>query len=463
MLAGCLISQNPVKYLADSVEESARSYFSSDANKLYDALEDKGSIEITLSSLPDALVGSMIDAKDIKLKFYYGNEKTAFEFAAQIDGKNYDLTATSSEKEIAFKTSLLDSAYGINLKNAKKNLKNNDYLSGLVNEMLGEDGEDKISVDDLIDTIRNGYNSAEQLKKFAESYEEKLKDIVNKVCDIKKSSEKGGAVVSFSVKAEDITDVLKQLYGEFKKDKKLRSFIEENLGEIIKASDMKIDDLYGLTDEQLQSYADEAVEDFKGYRLEGEVHISSKKIVRSAAIAVKDPNGDAIANVDIQLEGNVKSASVTYNGETYSVSYEIKEDTKKDYKAVLNVTRKIGNTTTTTELGNISYNRENSAYTVVIYADDTPVEIKGTLEVSSSKATFTVTSVLAEGQEVFNGKLSVILNAKDSMPSSIGKYTDILTMKEDDFNALAEKLQNLVPSIELEPDYGYDYGYDYDF
>ena len=150
-----------------------------------------------------------------------------------------------------------------------------------------------------------------------------------------------------------------------------------------------------------------------------------------------------------------------YDGNTYSVSYEIKADTKKEYKAVINATRKVGNTTTTVELGNISYNRENNAYTAVIYADDTPVEIKGTLEVSSSRARFTITSVSSNGQDVFSGEFYIVLNAKDTMPSAISKYTDILTMKEEDFQALAEKLQALVPSIE--PDYGYDYDYDYDF
>ncbi|MBO4769222.1 MAG: hypothetical protein J5563_00370, partial [Clostridia bacterium] len=313
MLAGCLISQNPVKYLADSVEESARSYFSSDANKLYDALENKGSIEIGLSSIPAALVGTSIDVSNIKAKIYYTEEKTALEFGAQISGKTYDLTVTSSEKEIALKTSLLENAYGINLKNAKKNLKNNEYLSKLIEEAIDSDDENKVSIDNLIDTIRNGYNSAKQLKKFAENYEEKLKDIINNVCEVKKSSEKGGNVIGFTVKVEDTTEILKQLYGEFKKDKKLRSFIEENFGEVIKQSDKTIDDLYSVTDEQIQSFADEYIDQYKGYRLEGEVHISSKKIVRNAVFNVKDPSGNAIAKVTLALEGDVKSASVEYD------------------------------------------------------------------------------------------------------------------------------------------------------
>ncbi|MBO4356040.1 MAG: hypothetical protein J5850_04220, partial [Clostridia bacterium] len=344
--------------------------------------------------------------------------------------------------------------------NAKKNLKNNEYLSKLIDEYLdSEDDENKVSVDNLIDSIRKAYDSAKQLKKFAENYEDTLKDIINKVCEVKKSSEKGGAVVSFTVKAEDANEILKQLYGEFKKDKKLRSFIEENFGEIIKQTDKTIDDLYSLTDEQIDSIVEEYAEDYKGYKIEGEVHVSSKKIVRTATISLKDPDGNSLAKVNLALEGDVKSASVEYGGEVYTLSYEIKEDTKKEYRAVINATTKEGNTTTTVELGNIYYNRENSAYTAVIYADDTPVEISGTLEVSASNAKFTVTSIVAEGQTVFSGEFYVKLNAKDTMPSDISKYTEILSMKEEDFEALAEKLQSIVPSFNN----GYAYDYDYDY
>ncbi|MBO4413717.1 MAG: hypothetical protein J5830_03330 [Clostridia bacterium] len=449
MLSGCLFSQNPVKYLADSVEESARSYFSDDANKLYDAMEKNGSIEIGLSSVPAELIGDSIDISNVKAKIYYAEDKTALELGAKISGKTYDLTATSNEKEITLSTSLLENAYGINLNNAKKNIKDNEFISGLIGNLGSEDDEDKLSIDDIIDSVKDSYNSAKQLKKFAENYEEKLKDIINKVCEVKKSSEKGGSVVSFTVTIEDATEILKQLYGEFSKDKKLRSFIEENFGEIIKQmGKMKIEDLYSVTDEQIQSFADEYTEKFKGYQLEGEVHVSGKKIVRSASFIVKDSSGNDFAKVEISLEGDVRSASLEYEGGYYSISYEIKADTKQEYKAVVNVTRKEGNTTVTVELGNISYNRETNAYTAVVYANNTPIEIKGTLEVSSSRARFTVNSVKSGEEEVFSGEFYVVLNAKDSMPSAAKGYTDVLTMKEEEFNELAGKLQALIPSVE---------------
>ena len=144
----------------------------------------------------------------------------------------------------------------------------------------------------------------------------------------------------------------------------------------------------------------------------------------------------------------MRSASLEYEGGYYSISYEIKADTKQEYKAVVNVTRKEGNTTVTVELGNISYSRETKAYTAVIYVNNNPIEIKGTLEVSSARAHFTVNSVATGGQDVFSGEFYVTLNAKDSMPSAAKGYTDVLTMKEEEFNELAGKLQALIPSVE---------------
>ena len=418
---------------------------------LYEALKEKGSVEIGLSSLPAGLVDDSVDVGNIKAKIYYAENKSALELGAQISGKTYDLIATISEKEITLRTGLLDGAYGINLDDAKKNIGENEFLSDLLGKVFGsDDGENKPSVDIIIDSLKNSFNSAKQLRIFAGKYGEKLKDIVNKVCEINKSSENGGSVINFTVRVEDAAEILKQLYGEFRNDAELRDFIEANFGEAARQAGIPIDDLYSLTDEQIRSFADEYTEQFKGYRLEGEIRVSGGNNVLSASFVVKDPSEKDFARIEISLEGDVKTASLEYEGGCYSVSYEIKTDTEQEYNAVVNLTRKENNATVTIELCNISYNKETNAYTAVIYANDAVIKIKGTLEVSPSYARFTVSSVTIDEEEVFSGEFYVILNANDSMPEPAEGYTDILTLSEEDFNDLAEKIMAQMPSFEPE-------------
>ncbi len=437
--------------LTDEVEDSETSYLPEETEKLYKALEKKGSIEIGLSSIPAALVGDSMDISNIRAKVYYNEGNAAFELGAQISGKAYDLNATFSEKEIAFRTSLLEKAYGINLNDAKKNIENNEYISELIGQVLGTEG---MSISDLIDSFQNTLDSAKHFKDVAEDYLEKLKNIVNKICDIKKSLELGGAIVNFTVKVEDVTEIMTQLYGEFKNDAELRSFIENDFGELFQQVGISIEEIYNVPDEQIQSLVDQYTEPFKGYRLEGEIHVKSDQSFRNARFTVKDPSGNNFAKADIELEGDVKSVSVEYEGIIYSVSYEIKSDTDKEYNAVVSMTKKEGNTTGTVELFNVSYDKESKAYTSVIYVNDTPIEIKGIFEYSSTHARFAINSVTSNEQELFSGEFYVIVNSDDSIPSAISGYTDILTMKEEDFDELAEKLQAVFPSVE--PDYESD-------
>ena len=420
---------------------------------LYEALKESGSVEIGLSALPAALVGDSVEVNNIKAKIYYDEGMGALELGAQISGKTYDLIATGSEDEITLRTGLLENAYGINFSDAKKNISENEFISGLLGEMFGseetEDGETKLAVDDIIDSIKKGIDSSKQFGKFAESYGEKIKNIVNNVCEINESAEDGGSVVNFTVKVEDVTEILKQLYGEFRNDAELRSFIEENFGKVFETVDMPIDFLYSATDEDIQSFSDTYTEQFKGYRLEGEIHFSEDGF-RTASFVVKDASGNDFAKIDISLEGDVKSASLEYDGVYYSISYETKADTEQEYNAVVNLTKKENNVTATVELCNISYNKETGAYTVIIYVEDTAIEIKGTLEVSPSLARFTVNSVKSGEEEVFSGEFYVVVKANDSMPEAAKGYTDILTLNEEGFSELYEKIMEQMPSFEPE-------------
>jgi hypothetical protein len=59
--------------------------------------------------------------------------------------------------------------------------------------------------------------------------------------------------------------------------------------------------------------------------------------------------------------------------------------------------------------------------------------------------------VSVDGEKVeLPGKFSVIVNTKAKAPSAPSKYTDILTMKEEDFEDFIEDVQKNAEDIEKE-------------
>ena len=144
-----------------------------------------------------------------------------------------------------------------------------------------------------------------------------------------------------------------------------------------------------------------------------------------------------------------------------TATYSVDEDTSKAYSAKFTV-KEDGSKVVSVDIG-----WDKKEGDIKIKMDDPDLTFKGNLKVNGSKTVLVLQSLSIQGEKLELGDITVTVDTKDKAPS-MPKYTDILTLSEDDIDAVIGDIQKAALEIgekaeELFGDiFSGGYGYDDD-
>lgn len=460
-------SNDPLAMIGKALEKSVAAAEKSDFAKYSDEVLNGGSIELAgnAKDITAASLGLGIDL-DLSAKTYFDlkNAKLAATVNASFDEEELvSAQVYGDEKMIAVMCDALlgDTAYGVNLEKFTENFENSEF---------GEDGAYSIGVTmEDVETYLETLESNEKMTKDAEKVIEKLMKAVSKSIKEHAEIEKVGG--SIRIGGEDIntndiiitadgeaivlicTDVLEYVAD----DKNLRNFLEDNAesifssfyvseGDEIDTDDM-IDEFYDAVDEALDSietYEDE-IED-ASVMFTANIGKSNGQLIGAELEAEYD--GESIAEVSFVCGPTWKeitelTVKAEIEGEKYTVSMEVEEDTKEAYETVVKVkydseTLFRADIAWDKEDGDFEFSAEQSGYVLF--------ELEGELVQSGKVSTLTFDKLRTAYSEMDLGGICIIVNESDKMPK-INSYKDVLTMSEDDIAEVITTVEDAVAEL----------------
>lgn len=146
------------------------------------------------------------------------------------------------------------------------------------------------------------------------------------------------------------------------------------------------------------------------------------------------PDWEEITEISVKAE---------YAGQKISASYEVSENTKKVYEADIKV--KQGSETVANV--DISWDKKEGDLKVKVAAGGVEMgELKANLKASSKEIVLVLDKITVQETETDLGEITVTVKKSDKMPK-VSKLTDVLTLTADDFEEIAESVQEAVTTL----------------
>ncbi len=470
------LAGSPVKKLANGARNTAKSLTATPMVSTVTQVAKGGSATLSLDlSKADELMqllthsSAKLDAQ-ADLALYFTEGGAALSLDAKLDGKALaDALITATKEDLAVSSTALFSKtnYGIDLKNLSKNLKGSifdpdqDTRYALPQELF-----DTLTGDSASSVISEVEGLAKDGQKIAENIIKELLDSVSKNAKVTKGSEKitiadqeiSTSTVTIELDGKAISAIASDMVEYLRKDKALKTFLNDvadklENGALAKYADIDedfVEDFYDRLDTLKDSVSDleDELEDedfsltitgfLKGKMLlqcELEEKIKGDKGTIRLTVGpdpanpeeitfyMKDPNGDK-TSATYKVSVNDKNA--------YEATFTVKQDSDTPLKAKIAWDKKEG-----TLRVSVDY---------ATYWDEQSVELRANMTQSGKKTVIEPTKLTANGNSLSLKGITLTLDSGAKFPS-ISKYTNILTLSEDDMDDLITDLQKALQEI----------------
>lgn len=187
------------------------------------------------------------------------------------------------------------------------------------------------------------------------------------------------------------------------------------------------------------------LEDFEGVLT---VHINKKNSQIIGVDVAAEYDGNDLIDVSVVCgpdweEITEISVKATVAGQKVSASYEVSENTKKVYSADI----KVKQGSETIGKADISWDKKEGDLKIKVSAGGTEMLVfKGNLKASSKEIVLVLDKITVQENEIDLGETTVTVKKNDKMPK-VSKVTDILTLTADDFEELAESVQESITTL----------------
>ncbi len=444
----------------------------------------------------------------LDMKLYSALTAGALELNASVSELPIDLKVYGNENAIAFGSSALlggDGIYGVDLKNAEQNFASSIFANPESAYYLG------------IESLEEALGSVNEAAALAG----KMEEILNKYVDVMvkvmtdngyatiADREGGGKTVTVTLNGAGAEALIRAVYNTAKTDADLRALVAE----IVAMQDT------GYEDDFAVDYDEEYAEEDSDPMAEYDAFFASEDVLNALIAELKTVDFTVTFAVDTNADDALESASFVFravvDGEEGTISAVI--DLSEEDKAVVMISFDIPDTAYETEAGEdliypeemgalpfnslalifsadedtddryvasvtlemdsgakvqmelckVTYEKKTGAYTLELgrgLLEGDVIAVKGVVTASETEMTLTVTEISAAALTELLGKttlaldLTVSVKTVDAIPA-VPAYTDLLTLTEDQMNALLVAItesplgQLLAP---VEPDYGYD-------
>lgn len=457
VLISSLFSGGPVTKIGNAFGKTFKVAAQEGAGKVLSEVMEQGSMEVK-ADLSKWDIGTEMDGS-VDLKLYTSTKKQlgACEVSVTAEGTTVDAGVYFSADDVAVKSGALlgeKNVYGVSLKSAVENLPKSVFAPGESDYSMDEDTYDQIIK--FLESMEDSKTLRKDMKKVLGRYSKHLDKLVEKHAEIEKASG-SVSVGSKDVKTNDITiridgkamaEILKGLWEKAEKDKELKEvlarYLDMGYAEMIfkdgKNGEELVDDLWDEIDENIDDFIDE-MEDTDAEVI-GTFQIGKRSKTMVAFNLKGKVEGETVMNLDVTLGENICTSELIklkisgMGGDEIVLKYTVSENSKQEYAAKL--------TAGGQEVLSVKLDKKEESFKVSIGEDLS--EIRGTLTQKGGTTTLTVDRVTS-GEEEYDIDLQIIFKSKDSF--SMPKYTEVLTMGEEDVEALIEEVQENAEDLDL--------------
>ena len=450
----------PIRQLTSAGEQTVKAVSASQMGVFVKETLKNSSVNISLdvskaSEIIKSIVGMNLKLNaTVDLTAYFKEKGIALDVSAKLkDTELLDGTAVLTEDALAVSSSALlgKTDYGVDLKNYAKNLKgsvfdpdeNTKYaLSESVYELLSSG---RLTWANLEARMKEG-------GKLLQAGLETAVKSLSKNAEISKSGEKieiageelSVTAVTVVMKPRTIRLLAEDMLNWAKKDKDLKSFVTrlaETAGEFLFKEDPQdlVEKLYDRIDELLDECED--IEDYledSTFTLTG--YIRSGRLVQ-LQLDVKTDDGKSSCKLSFGPDPKAPqeiSLTMKTPDTKRSITYSVTADDSKEYTA--NV--KVKNDSSTLASGSISWDKKEGDFTVRLKSSSREYSLKANIRTSGK-----VTTIAPEKFTDESAKKTVKLDFvtvtidKGAKFPSISKFTDVLSMTEDELDELVEDVK----------------------
>lgn len=431
---------------------------------LVDGVVNGGSAEVSvdLETISESIIGYPLLEGDASVKLYsdVASQKGALVADVSLaDSLDLDAGVYLSKDSVAVSSQALlgSEAYGISLENLIDDFNNSEF---------GVDGAYSLDFEmpDSVDTVE-----MKQLVKDSEKLSLKLAAKILKT--MKKNSEisKEKGSVSFAGEDAKTTDVsIKMDYKQMsafvtemvqyvRKDKAIKEYLQEYANYIALASggdedeaDELVEYIYDELDAISEDYLDELEEMLEDADTSVEVifHITKSK-KQLVGIEIKAEAYDEQVKASLIAGPTMKkideiSFRATVYGETYRISYVVKNNDRKEYKAEF----KIREDDYVATEASVKWDKKLGDFKVKFSDGWDEYDINGTFDRSGKETTIFVKNVSVDGEKT---KLDTTIVLSTSDKFSAPAYKDVLQMSADQIqeaiDAISETAQDLASEM----------------
>lgn len=405
-------------------------------------------VNVSLDEIIKSFTGMNIKDVDGSIAMIYGKDDAALTIGAELnDTPIFDANMYVDKEGVAVKSEALfgeDVAYGTEFKGMDDRFSRSIFAYG---------GE----FDDYayeLEAIATYFSYAEKLASMTEDFQSFWSELKGEIyAAIEGNSESsvekgeysadGDSVKTYNaaIVAKDgqICDLLGAVCGAILDFDDFEDFCDD-YGDVFEYFDMP--DIYGAI-EDLKEEIEDQRDDMDGNELEIYAHIGRATKELIAFELQMSGEGDD----DYELKFECTPASKGLRTAEFSVvsgdyettfTYEIKENTKDEYKCELEVSVEDGDYDYTETLFEYSWDKSAGDFKLKV-AD---VEIRGEATTAKDKATIVIDSFKADGIEMEFETFEIVIKAKDEMPK-IEEYEDILTVSAGEFEEIVKPIFEL--------------------
>ncbi len=454
------VAANPYNQVMKALENSGKAMVKGDAFAQTQKFASGGSIAVSgnLEELLGQIIGSPLDvAAQAKLYMDADKQAMAAEAAVTLDGEplvDGNVYFDSEQIVLACAALLGDTAYGIDLTKLEENFADSAF---------GPDGAYSLGIEE--EQITELFSTMKEQEEMRRDAEKIAKDAVSMlVKSVKKHSEAGREkdsltfgektvktnVITIKLDGNALAAIAEDVVRYLDTEESIETFISDYATLLAADLDMEPDDLL----EEYKDAVDDAkdtLEDFEDNVEEVEIEIavsiskSAKEIV-ALEIKIEDDN-DPVVEISM-LAGPTWKAMTSLSIEidpgydAIKVVYTVEEDSREEFRASLKVTED-GDEMMAAKL---TYEKKDGDFKAALTIDGDELILRGMMTTKGKKTTYILESLTLDGEKIKLGDIEVVINLADKLPS-VGKYTDILTLDEDEIEDILADIEDVIEEI----------------
>lgn len=455
VLVVSLLASSPMKLLGTGIGNSAKAILKDDVVSLATDVLTGGSIEVILNTEDILPVAASESTTSIKL--YTKANAAALTANIQLDKtETVDLGLLLNQKALVIQSQSLlgETAYGVDLKKAPENYMTSEF---------GPDGEYFLGFEMDEETKKEMADAEKLAKDTLKISEDAIAAILKAIrgnADISKKADEVSlgdkdvktTAITLEMDHEQLFEACKEVMKYVHTDKALKKYISENIGTILTMSGEAVDE-----DTNLQDYVDMIYEKLDDIMDEID---ALAELLEDADASIKltfyvTKSGKQLIGVEFRVEAEGEtirgyvyagpdladlqeiSFRLNVDDDTFHGSYSIKTDDRKAFEAKLKLVSPDGNCT-----GKLFWDKKEGNFELVFDENDGRwvTTFEGIMEQSGKKTIINLASIDYDGDKEAVS-IGLVIASSDKMPAT-PKYTDVLTMRADDFEDLAADIQS---------------------